>query len=125
MRDLRGEELQEPVQLGCVPSHRGRHLGRVGLRGGLERAHLELQPVAEALDAAEHAHGVALAEARVEQLDVRPDARLDAAARVDELQREVRRAPAGAPPLLLRDRVDALHDPVFGELMRSRSRPRV
>ena len=62
--------------------------------GGLERAHLELQPVAEALDAAEHAHRVALAEARVEQLDVGPDARLDAAARVDELQREVRRAAA-------------------------------
>ena len=115
VRDLRRQELEEAVELRRVPSHRGRHLRRVGLRGGLERAHLQLQPVAEALDAPEDADGVALAEARVEQLDVRPDARFDAAARVDELQREVRRAPTGAPPFLLRDRVDALHDPVFGQ----------
>ena len=67
----------------------------------LERAHVELEPVAEALDAAEHAHRVALAEAPVEQLDVVPDARVDAAARVDELEREVRRA-ALRPQLRLR-----------------------
>ena len=47
--------------------------------GRLERAHVELQPVAELLDAAEHAHRVALAEAAVEQLDVLPDARVDRA----------------------------------------------
>ena len=57
---------------------------------GLERAHVELQPVAEPLDASEHAHGVALGEARVEQLDVVPDARGDAPARIDELEREIR-----------------------------------
>ena len=84
--------------------------------GGLERAHVELQPVAEALDAAEHAHGVALGEARVEQLDVVPDPRLDAPARVDELEREVRRRRSCPQPPLARDRVDALDDAVLGEL---------
>ena len=82
----------------------------------LERADVELEPVAEPLDAAEHAHGVALGEPRVEQLDVVPHARLDAPARVDELEREVRRAAFRAQPLLARDRVDALDDAVFGEL---------
>ena len=70
------------------------------VRRGLDRAHLHLQPAAEPLHAAEHAHGVALGEATVEQLDVVPDARLDPAARVDELEGEIGRAvlrPAGAP----------------------------
>ena len=70
----------------------------------VERAHVELQPVAEPLDAAEHAHGVALGEARVEQLDVVPHARVDPPARIDELEREVRAprrasaAAASSPP---------------------------
>ena len=91
VRDLAGEELEEAVELVRVAAHRGREARRVGVRRGLDRAHVELEPVAVALDAAEHAHRVALAEARVEQVDVVPDARLDAAARVDELEREVRR----------------------------------
>ena len=86
------------------------------LRRGLERAHLELEPVAEALDPAEHAHRVAFGEARVEQLDVVPDARLDASARVDELEREIRAPPSCAQALLLRDRVDALDGAVLLEL---------
>ena len=84
--------------------------------GGLERADLELEPVAEALDAAEHAYGVALGEAAVEQLDVVPDPRLDPAGRVDELEREVRRALPRRPPLLAGDGVDALDRPVGGQL---------
>src|SRR6185436_8619215 len=95
MCDLRRQELEEAVELRRVAAHRRRHRRRVGILGRLERAHLELQPVPEALDPAEDAHGVALAEARVEQLDVRPNARLDPAARVHELQREVRRAATG------------------------------
>jgi hypothetical protein len=59
-----------------VAADRGASVGGIA-SGGLERAHVELQPVAELLDAAEHAHGVALGEARVEQLDVVPDARVD------------------------------------------------
>ena len=116
MRDLAGEELQKAVQLVGVPPQRRCELRRIGLRRGLERAHVDLQPVPELLDAAEHAHGVALREARVEQLDVVPDARVDAAARIDELEREVRGAALRAQPLLARDRVDALDDPLFGQL---------
>src|SRR5919204_450854 len=49
MRDLRGEELEEAVQLRRVPAHGGSELGRIRL-GRLERAHVELQPVAGALE---------------------------------------------------------------------------
>jgi hypothetical protein len=81
MRDLAREELEEPVQLGSIsPQSRGQ-LGRIRL-GGLDRPYVELQPVAEPLDSPEHADGVALAEAPVEELDVRPDARYGAPARV-------------------------------------------
>ena len=99
----------------AVAPHRRRERRRVDV-GRLERPHVELQPVAELLDAAEHAHGVALGEAPVEQLDVVPDARLDAARRVDELEREVRRAGLRAQLALRPHRVDALDDPVLCEL---------
>ena len=113
MRHLRGQELQEPVQLGRVPPKCRSEIGRIGSLGGLERAHLELKPVAEALHAPEHANRVAFAEAAVQELDVGPDPRLDPPARIDEFERQVRRAALGAPPLLARDRVDALDDPVL------------
>src|SRR6476619_4372038 len=99
MCDLRRQELEEAVELRRVASHRRNELDGVGLRGRLQRPYLELEPVAELLHSTEDAHGVALAEARVEQLDVRPDARLEAAARVDKLQREVRRATTGTAAL--------------------------
>ena len=116
MRDLAGEELEEPLELVCVPAHRGRELGRIETLGGLEGANLELQPVAETLDAPEDTHGVALCEATVEQVDVAPDAALDPAARVDELDGEVRSARLCPQPLLSRHRVDAFDDPVLLEL---------
>src|SRR5437870_9859974 len=98
MRDLPGQELQEAVELRRVPPQRGRQRGRiVGRR--LEGAHVELQPVAKPLDPAEHAYRVALAEAPVEELDVRPDPRLDPATRIDQLERQVRSARARPPPL--------------------------
>ena len=65
---------------------------------GLERADLELEPVAEALDPSQNPHGVALAEPRVEEVDVVPDPALDAAAPVDELEHEV----GGALPCVRR-----------------------
>ena len=116
MRDLRGEELEEAVELVGVAAERRRQLRRVGVLGRLDRAHLHLQLPAEPLHAPEHAHRVALAEAPVEQLDVAPDARLDAPARVGELEREVRscRRACGAAPS--RDREHALDRPVLGEL---------
>jgi hypothetical protein len=55
-------------------------------------------------------------EATVEEVDVAPDASLDPAGRVDELEREVRRALPRPEPLLPSDRVDALDDPVLGQL---------
>ena len=115
MRDLAGQELEEALQLVGVAAQRRRQARRVDV-GRLERAHVELEPVAEALDAAEHAHRVALAEAPVEQLDVVPDARLDPPARVDELEREVRRAALRPQLPLGLDGEDALDDAVLGEV---------
>jgi uncharacterized protein (DUF1015 family) len=114
--DLRGEELEEPVQLvGVAPKGRCQR-GRVRVRRRLYGSHLHLQPTAEALDSPEHMDGVALIEALVEELDVGPDPRLYATARVGELEREVCGAVAGAPALLLRHSEHALDGPVLGEL---------
>ena len=115
MRELAGEELEEAVQLVRVAAHPRREAGRI-LVGGLDRADLELQPVVEALDAPEHAHGVALGEAAVQQLDVLPDPRLDPAGRVDQLEHQVRRALPRRPPLLAGDGVDAFDRAVGGQL---------
>ena len=65
---------------------------------------------------AEHADGVSLGEAAVEQLDVVPDPTFDAPGRVDELECEVRGALPRRPPLLSRDGVDALDRAVGSEL---------
>ena len=62
VRDLAGEEVEEALQLVGIAAQRGRQLDRVGVLGRLDRAHVELKLVAEALDPAEHAHGVAFAE---------------------------------------------------------------
>lgn len=115
VRYLLGEEVEEPVELVEVASPLGHERTGVDLRR-LERSNVELQAVAKPLDPPEDADSVALAEALVEELDVVPDARLDAAARVDELEREVRRAALRTQTTLARDREDALDDPIFGEL---------
>src|SRR6476659_4317460 len=60
MDDLGGEELEKAVQLFGVAPHCGREVGRVGLGRGLEGAHVDLEPVAELLDASEHSYRVAL-----------------------------------------------------------------
>ena len=115
MRDLRGEVLEEAIELvGVTPQGRG-ELDRVGVRS-LHRAHLHLQLPAEPLDAPEYAHGVPFGEPRVQELDVVPDTRLDTPARVDELEREVRRARPGSSTLLLRDREHALDGAILDEL---------
>ena len=116
MRDLGGEELEEAVELVGVAAQRRRQRRRIRILGGLDGSHLDLELAAEALDPTEHVHGVALAEPLVEQIDVVPDSCFDAPARVGELEREVRRAGASAPPLLLRHREHALDGPVLGEL---------
>ena len=114
--DLGGEELEEALQLVRVAANGRGELRGIGAGRGFERSHVDLQPVAELLDAAEHADGVSFREARVEQLDVVPDAGVDPPARVDQLEGEVRGASLRAQPLLARDRVDPLDDPLFGEL---------
>jgi DNA-binding response OmpR family regulator len=60
--------------------------------GRFERPHIELQAVAEPLDAAEHTHRVPFSEAAVEQLDVLPHPRLDRSGGIDELECEIRGA---------------------------------
>ena len=115
MGELGRQELEEAVQLVRVASQPRRQPRRIRV-GRLDRADLELEPVVEALDPAEHADGVALGEAPVEQLDVVPDPALDPAGRVDELEREIRRTLPRRPALLPRDCVDALDGAVGGEL---------
>ncbi len=116
MADLPRQELEEAVELVCVAAHGRGERGRVALRRRLERPHLHLQAPAEALDPAEHAHGVAGLEAPVEQLHVVPHPRLDAPARVDELEREVGRAATRPSALLAADREHPLHGAVLREL---------
>ena len=66
VRDLAREELEEAVELVGVSSQRGRERGGILALGGLDRAHVELELVAEEVDPAEDAHGVAFSEARIE-----------------------------------------------------------
>jgi uncharacterized protein (DUF1015 family) len=115
MGELGRHELEETVELVRVPPQPRRQPRGIGVRR-LDRPNLELQPVVEALDPAQHANGVSLGEAAVEQLDVVPDPALDAACRVDELEREIGRALSRRPALLARDGVDTLDRPVGSEL---------
>ena len=63
MCHLRREELEEALQLVRVTADRRRKVSGIRFRRRLERAHVDLEPVAELLDAAEHAYGVAFGEA--------------------------------------------------------------
>jgi uncharacterized protein (DUF1015 family) len=114
--DLRCEELEEAVELVGVATERGRELGRVGVLCRLDGPDLHLELAAKTFHATEDVHGVAFTEALIEQVDVVPDPRLHASARVRELESEVRGSGAGAPTLLLRHREDALDGPVLGEV---------
>jgi uncharacterized protein (DUF1015 family) len=116
VRDLGRDELEEALELVCVPSQRRGQRRRVGILRGLDRPNFDLEPPTEALDAAEHPHSVTLAEPLVQELDVVPDPRVDASARIGELESEIRRAGARTPALLLRYREHALDRPVLGEL---------
>jgi Protein of unknown function (DUF1015) len=116
MRYLCREELEEALELVRIPAERRRQIGGVCVRRRFERAHVHLQAVAELLDTTKHAHRVAFREARVEQLDVVPHARVDSPARVDQLECKVRRTAFRPQPLLACNRVDAFDDTLFGEL---------
>src|SRR5439155_347502 len=120
VRDLGDEELEEAFELVGVAAHRGRHRRGVDVLCGLERPHFELEPVAKPLDTSEHAHGVSFGEAGIEELDVVPDARGDAPARVYELEGEVRGAVPGPQALLLCDGIDPLDSAVLLKLRNRR-----
>ena len=115
MRDLRGEEVEKAVQLLGVAPHRRRELGRVDV-GRLDGPHLHLKTAVEPLDPPEDAHGVALGEASVEQLDVVPHTALDPPARVDELDCEVRLTVASRQLALAGNRVDPVDGAILDEL---------
>jgi hypothetical protein len=116
MGDLVREEVEKAVELLGVTAKTWSERGGIELRRRLERADVQLEPLAKALHASENADGVALTEAGLEQLHVAPDARLDASARVDQLEREIGRAGLRTAALLSRDRIDTLDDPVLLEL---------
>ena len=120
MCDLAGEEVEEAFQLVRIAPKRRRQLDRVGVLGRLDCAHVELELVAVALHAAQDAHGVAFGEPAVQEIDIVPDAALDPAAAVDELQREVVGAGPRAQPALAGHRVGALDGRVLCELGYSR-----
>ena len=115
MCELPREELEEALELVHVAPQGRREQGGIVL-GRLECAHLHLQASVEPLDAAEHVHGVPLGKPPVEQLDVVPHAAFDAAARVDQLEREVGLPLARRQPPLPRDREDPVDRAVLGEL---------
>jgi hypothetical protein len=115
MGDLAGEELEKPVELLDVAPGFGDECCGIGL-GGLERPHLELEAVAEALHPPEDVHRVAFAETLVQQVDVAPDPCVDPAARIDELERQIGASAAGAKALLAGNRVRAFDDSVLCQL---------
>jgi len=83
---LADEELEEAFELGRVPAQARRQCRRIDPLCRLERPDLDLELVAEPLDASEHADRVARLETSVEQVDVVPDPGADPATRVDELE---------------------------------------
>ena len=122
VRDLACKKLEEAVQLVDVTPKRRRKRRRIGVRSCFEDPYVDLKAIAETLDPPEHADRVAFREARVEQLDVLPNTRVDATARIDELQCEVRCAAFRPQPLLAGDRVDPFDDAFLGKF-RDRAHP--
>ena len=115
MRQFGDEEVEKPAELVSVAPQSRRQRLWVDVRR-FQRANVELQPVSELLDAREDTHRVAFREAPVEQLDVVPHACFDATGRIDELERQIRRAGLRAELPLHADGVHALDDPVLLEL---------
>jgi hypothetical protein len=111
--------LQEAVELVEVAEGNGEEGRRIGVLGPGDGADLELQLVAETLDAPGDAHEVALLEAPGVQVGVAEDARGDGAGAVAQLEREVGRPGAGGQAILARAREDAV-DLVAGTHRRDR-----
>ena len=104
MRELRDEEIEEPGELvGVAPDVGVSDAGSTSLASSERTSSCSRSRNSRRARAP---HRVALVEASVEQLDVVPHARLDAAGRVDQLEREVRRAGLRAELALRPHRVD-------------------
>jgi uncharacterized protein (DUF1015 family) len=116
VRDFGEEEVEESLQLIGVAAAGRCERRRIGLGRRLERAHLDLQLVAEALDPTHDAHRIALRKAGIEQVDVVPDARLDATALVAQLEREVGSSGSRAQAFLAGDGIDAVYGAVRDQL---------
>ena len=119
--DLAREVLEEAVELVEVAVGDGQERRRVGRLGARDLAHLDLQLVAEPLHAPAHAHEVAALEAPGEHVGVAERARLDRAAAVAQLERQVRQPGACLQPVLARAGEDAV-DLVAGSEGRDRGR---
>ncbi len=102
--DLAREVLEEAVELVEVAVGDGQERRRIDLAVlyAPDRAQLDLQLVAEALDATRDAHEVAALEAAREHVGVAERARLHRAAAIAQLDREIRRAGARQQAVLAR-----------------------
>ena len=108
--DLARQVLEEAVELVEVAVGDGQERGGVGRAVGRpsDRAQVDLQLVAEALDAAGDADEVAALEAPGEDVGVAERAALDRARAIAQLDGEIRRAAARQQPVLARAREDPL-----------------
>ncbi len=120
--DLGSEELEESVELAKLTPCTWQQGRRVDIGGLFDRADVELKAVSVALDAPQHSYRVADLESRRQELDVVPDASVDAAGRVNELENEIRPPAARTGALLARDRVDTIYEAILLELCDRRVR---
>ena len=98
--DLADQELEEALEILGVATRAGHVDERVTGSDPLDAADDDLGAAAVLLDRAEHAHGVALVEARVEQWHVVEHHRRDPPGAIAEVERQERRARPRAPAVL-------------------------
>jgi hypothetical protein len=100
---LTRQVLEEAVELVQVAIGDREKMGRVHAveAGAADRPQLDLELVAEALDAAPHGHQVAALELASEEVGLAKDARGDGAGAVAQLERQVGRAGPGGHPVRL------------------------
>ena len=105
---LAGEVLEEAVELVEVAVGGRQERGRVGRLGAPDRAQLDLQLVAEALDPPGDRDQVAALELAGQEVGLAEGARLDRAGAVAQLDGQVGAAAAGRQAVLARAREDPL-----------------
>jgi hypothetical protein len=103
MSELSRQELDEAVERLGVAAGAGDEVERVARLDLLHVADGDLEPAAVALHPSQHADGVALVEARSEQVHVVPDDARHASGAIGQLHREERVAVPGVAALLALD----------------------